>query len=181
MSMVGEVRRAEDHYAVENRQYLGLALFHVAIPKLQFSAVFLAPILVQIKQQIQTPIQTVVAMAVEVRMHAQLAPRHDLMQSTALEPWIGNEIIDAGHLADEIQEGIGIQVIHEQSRHRPKGGFGGRCQFDLLGAVEFLPSDGAGLWKFRENSIDDVRIEEIVEDHVRKRLRLDVSRIRRSG
>src|ERR1700722_3537342 len=48
MSMVREVCRAEDHYAVENRQYFGLALFHVAIPKLQFSAVFLAPILVQI-------------------------------------------------------------------------------------------------------------------------------------
>src|SRR6202789_3079986 len=115
-------------------------------------------------------------MTVEVRMHAQLAPRHDLMQSTALEPWIRNEIIDAGHLADEIKEGIGIQVIHEQSRQRTKRGFGRRCQFDLLGAVEFLPSDGARLWKFRENLIDDVRIEEIVEDDVRKRLRLVESR-----
>src|ERR1700679_3707430 len=82
MSMVREVRRAENHYAVENRQYFGLALFHVTIPKLQFSAVFLAPILVEIEQQIQTPIQTVVGMAVEVRVHAQLASAQDLMQST---------------------------------------------------------------------------------------------------
>src|SRR3954453_6667419 len=46
MAVVGEVRGAEDHRAVEHRQDLPLAAGHVAVPQLELPSILLPPVLV---------------------------------------------------------------------------------------------------------------------------------------
>src|SRR6516165_5086300 len=105
MTVIGEVCRAEDHHSIEDRQHLGLAARHVAIPQLQVSAVVLAPVLVQVEKEIQAPAEAVSAVLVEVGMNAQLPAAHDLMESATVKPWIGNQIRNSGHGAEELEEG----------------------------------------------------------------------------
>src|SRR5271156_3308875 len=66
MSVVREIRRAEDHYPIEYRQHFRLATAHVAVPQLQVAAIFFTPILVQVQKQIQASVQSELSMLVEI-------------------------------------------------------------------------------------------------------------------
>src|SRR5437773_12449288 len=66
VTVIGKVCGSKNHKPVEHRQNLRLALSHITVPELKMTAVFLAPILVQVEQQIEAPVETVTRMLVEV-------------------------------------------------------------------------------------------------------------------
>jgi hypothetical protein len=69
-------------------------------------------------------------------------------------------------------------VVHEEPRRRPERRFGGGRELNLLGIVESLPTDRARGGELAKNLIHDGGIEKIIKNDVRKRLRIDVGRIR---
>src|SRR6516162_1637 len=99
MTVVGEVCRTEDHHPIENWQYLGFATGHIAIPQLQMSAPFLAPVLVEVEEEIQAPVQVVGPVPVEVGMNSQLTTAHDLMESASVKSRIGDQIRNSSNRA----------------------------------------------------------------------------------
>jgi hypothetical protein len=178
MAVVSEVSRSENHHPVEYRQYLGLALGHAAIPKFQMSAVFLAPVFVQIQDQVQAPIQAIFGMFVEVGMNTELPSPHDLVKSASVETGVGNEILDSRHAAQEFEECHGVQMIEEQPSNRAEGCLFGRRQLDLARVIELLPANLIWLWEFRKHRVEHVGIQEIVKHDMTKWLRIDVRAVR---
>src|SRR6266851_968536 len=163
VAVVSEVGRSKNHHAVEHRQYLGFALAHAAIPKLQMSAVFLAPLFVQIENHIQAPIQIIRGMFVEIGMNTELSAPHYLVKSASVEAGIRNEMLNSRHPAQEFEECHGVQMIKEQPGDRTEGCLFGRRKLELARVVELLPANLTWLREFREHRIEHVGIQEVVE------------------
>src|ERR1700677_1688786 len=179
--VIGKVRGAKDHDAVEIRGHFRFAPIHLAVPQLQVPTILFAPILIQIQQQIDPPIKSKLPMFVEIRVYSQFAPTDYLMKAAPFKARVGNQIIDAGDGTQKLEKSYGIQVVHEQARGWPERSLCGRCKLDLLRGVELLPANGSWFREFPEPLIDDARRKKIIEHNVGIRLRIYVARMRCCG
>src|SRR5713101_8304008 len=109
VTMIGEVCGPENHKSIEHRQNLRLAPGHITVPELKMTAIFLAPILVQVEQHIEAPVETVTRMLVKVGMDCELSPPHDLVKPAPVEARIGHQIGDSCYVAEKFEERDGIQ------------------------------------------------------------------------
>src|SRR5947209_17669498 len=113
MSVKRRIGRRKNHRAVENRQDLLAAGGLIALPKLQMSAVLVAPILVEIHEHVQAAIELQFRMNVEVGVNLQKSARLDLMQAAAAEVRIGDQSLDAGERLQPQQHLERVHVVQK--------------------------------------------------------------------
>jgi len=65
------------------------------------TAIFLAPVLVQIQQQIQATVESEGLVFIEVGVNAQLAALRFWCSPPPSKRGIGNQVLDSGHLSQE--------------------------------------------------------------------------------
>jgi hypothetical protein len=74
VTMIGEVCGSENYKPIEHRQNLCLAPGHITVPELKMTAIFFAPIPVQVEQHIEAPVETATRMLVKVGMDGSFPP-----------------------------------------------------------------------------------------------------------
>jgi hypothetical protein len=118
-------------------------------------------------------------MPIEIGVNSKLTASHDLMKTSPVKPGIRYQVINARNIAQKFEEGNGIQVIKQQPGRAPKGRLGRRRELYLLRIIEALPLNLTRFREFLENTIQQSGIEEIVEDNMRKGLRIEICRVSR--
>jgi len=91
VTMIGEVCGSENYKPIEHRQNLCLAPGHITVPELKMTAIFFAPIPVQVEQHNEAPVETATRMLVKVGMDCELSP-HDQVKPAPVKARIGYEI-----------------------------------------------------------------------------------------
>src|SRR5262249_15392809 len=76
MPVVGEVRGAKDHVSINRGQDLPLAARHAGFQHSKVTAVFLAPVLVEVDEKVEPPIEVEAWVPVEVGMNTELSATH---------------------------------------------------------------------------------------------------------
>ena len=97
VAMKGEVRCPKNSKSIKYRQNPSFAPRNVAVPEFQMTAIFLAPVLIQVNQYIKTSIEIEARMFVEVSMDGELASAPDLMKAAPVKTRIGYKIGDSGY------------------------------------------------------------------------------------
>ena len=77
--MVRPVGRIENHATIKDWQNPLYALFHVAIPKFQMTAILFMPIRIEINLQIDAPIEVQPVVLIKIRVNLEEASSLNLM------------------------------------------------------------------------------------------------------
>src|SRR6188474_912968 len=168
MTVVAEVRRVEDDGAVEDRRDPLHAPFSGSVPQLQVPAPLLCPILIQVDEQVQPAIEIQALVEVEIGMDTEGAARSNLVKSAATQVGIRNEAWNPRQRLEERHERRGVELGEYHSRRATE-------MLEVFGRVLTLgvalgdvPRRAIHRIELDENIPEQLRIEHVVQDDVRK-------------
>ena len=167
--MIAVFVRIENDTTIIHRKNFLQARLHVDIPKLQVTAVFLFPVVVQINNNIQPALNIKLFVQPEVRVHTQETTRFRFMQSATAEIRIGYQTFDAGEFFKKLQHGCRVEGAENISQ---KGialsGVDLPFVLPLIATlVEHFIVSGFE-WKMRANACNQVFRQKIIDYDVRK-------------
>src|SRR5713226_401565 len=146
------------------------------------AAVLLFPILVQVNQHVEPAVELQLRMDVEVGVDLEKPARLDLMQPPTTKVGIRDQPLDSGERFEPQQRLEGVQIVEKIANcFRERASLVRVSELLFLRIVELHPLHGPRVGKVAQDRFEDVRVEESVQDNVRKRRSRGVLRAERGS